>query len=149
VSEQTAEATQLLGQALFPAPDIWAPSQPEERCPPGRALLEQVRGHLGSRISQSLICPGESVDNRSNTASGTGRNNPATGTDLFWAPDIRAPSAPEDRCLPRRALTSRAGERAILCPMSLGDQSVQVRVQTAEATHLLGQALSSSAKRQV
>jgi hypothetical protein len=43
------------------------------------------------------------------------------------------------RCLPRRAL-SRAGERAILCPMSLGDQSMHVSVQTAEATNLLGQA---------
>jgi hypothetical protein len=28
-----------------------------------------------------------------------------------------------------------------LCPTSLGDQSVEVIVQTAEATHLLGQAL--------
>jgi hypothetical protein len=28
-----------------------------------------------------------------------------------------------------------------LCPTSLGDESVQVIVQTAEATHLLGQAL--------
>jgi hypothetical protein len=52
VSERTAEATQLLGQAevtqllgqtLFLDPDIWAPSPPEERCPPVRALPEQVR----------------------------------------------------------------------------------------------------------
>jgi hypothetical protein len=39
------------------------------------------------------------------------------------------------------ALTSRAGERAILCPRSLRDQSVQGSFQDAEATHLLGQAL--------
>ena len=35
----------------------------------------------------------------------------------------------------------RAGEGAILCPVSLGDQSVQVSMQTAKATHLWGQAL--------
>jgi hypothetical protein len=35
----------------------------------------------------------------------------------------------------------RTGEGAILCPRSLGDQSVQVNMQTAETTHLLGQAL--------
>ena len=38
-------------------------------------------------------------------------------------------------------MTIRAGERAIWCPVSLRDQSVQVSMQTAEATHLLGQAL--------
>ena len=75
MSKQTAEATQLLGQTPFQAPDIWAPSLPEERCPPGRTL------------------------------------------------------------------TAGAGKGAILFPGSLGDQSVQVRVWTAEATHLLGQAL--------
>jgi hypothetical protein len=63
------------------------------------------------------------------------------GQTLFQAPDIWAASPPEERCLPRRALTTRAGERAILCPLSLGDQSVQVSVQTAEATNLLGQSL--------
>jgi hypothetical protein len=60
---------------------------------------------------------------------------------LFRAPDIQAPSPPEEKCLPRVALTTRAGERAILCPMSLRDQSVQVSLQIAEATHHLGQAL--------
>jgi hypothetical protein len=34
----TAEATQLLGLALFWAADIRAPSLPEERWPPRRAL---------------------------------------------------------------------------------------------------------------
>ena len=38
-----AEATQLLGQNQFQAPDIREPSLPEERCPPGRAQPEQVR----------------------------------------------------------------------------------------------------------
>ena len=37
-----AEATQLLAQTPFQAPDIWALSPPEERCPPGKALKEQV-----------------------------------------------------------------------------------------------------------
>jgi hypothetical protein len=63
------------------------------------------------------------------------------GQTLFQAPDIKAPSPPEERCPAWRVLTTRAGERAILCPMSLRDQSVQVSLQTAEATHLLGQAL--------
>jgi hypothetical protein len=48
---------------------------------------------------------------------------------------------PEERWPPGRALTSREGERATLCPLSHRDQSVQVSVQTAEATHLLEQAL--------
>ena len=42
---------------------------------------------------------------------------------------------------PGRALTSRSGEGAILCPKCLRDQSVQVSAQTAEATYILGQAL--------
>jgi hypothetical protein len=50
----------------------------------------------------------------------------------FWAPNIRAPG---------KALTAGTGEEAILCPGSLRDKSVQVSLQTAEATHLLGQAL--------
>ena len=48
---------------------------------------------------------------------------------------------PEERWQTARALTSRVDERATLCPGSLGDQSVQVSLQTAAATHLLGQAL--------
>jgi hypothetical protein len=63
------------------------------------------------------------------------------GQTPFQSPDIRVYSLPEERCLPGRALTTRAGERTILCPVSIRDQSVQVSVQTAEATHLLGQAL--------
>jgi hypothetical protein len=46
-----------------------------------------------------------------------------------------------ERWPPGRALTARAGKGAILCPRSLGDQSVQVSTQSAEATHLLRQAL--------
>jgi hypothetical protein len=60
---------------------------------------------------------------------------------MFQVPDIRAPSPPEEQCQPWSALTTRAGERAIFFPVSLGDQSVQVSLQTAEATNLLGQAL--------
>jgi hypothetical protein len=88
-----------------------------------------------SRVPQRRVCTGESVNYRSHTVSGTGRSNTASGTD------IQAPSLPEERGLPGRALTTRVGERAILCPGSLRDQSVQVSLQTAEATHLLGQAL--------
>ena len=62
------------------------------------------------------------------------------GKTPFWAPDIRAPSPPEERYLPGRALTARAGEGAILYPSSLGDQSAPVSSQTEEATYLLGQA---------
>jgi hypothetical protein len=51
-----------------------------------------------------------------------------------------APFPPEERWSSKRALTSRADEGAILCPGSLRDQSVQVSMQSAEATHLLGQA---------
>ena len=36
------EAAQILGQTPFRVPDIQAPSPPEERCPPGRSLPEQV-----------------------------------------------------------------------------------------------------------
>jgi hypothetical protein len=53
-------------------------------------------------------------------------------------------SPPEERWLPGRALTDGAGGGAISCPGSLGDQSVQVSTQTAEATHLFGQALFRS-----
>jgi hypothetical protein len=74
---------------------------------------------------------------RSNTASGIGRSY----TVPFQAPDIQALSQPEEKCPPERALTTRAGEGAILCPASLRDHSVPVSMQTAEATHLLGQAL--------
>jgi hypothetical protein len=63
------------------------------------------------------------------------------GQTPFLIPDIRAPSPPEERGPLGRALTTRAGEKAMFCPMSLKDQSVQVSVHTAEATHLLGQAL--------
>jgi hypothetical protein len=63
------------------------------------------------------------------------------GQNLFHAADIWAPSLPEERCLPGTALIDRAVERAILCPVSLRDQSVQVSLQTAETTHLLEQAL--------
>jgi hypothetical protein len=61
------------------------------------------------------------------------------GQTPFWAPDIQAPSPPED--MPRRALITREGERDILCPMSLREKSVEVSLQMAEATHLLEQAL--------
>ena len=54
------------------------------------------------------------------------------GQSPFWAPDIQVPSPSEEKWPPWRALTSRAGEGAILCPRSLRDQSAQVSSQTAE-----------------
>ena len=48
------------------------------------------------------------------------------GQTPIQSSDIWAPSLAEERCLPERALTDRTGERDILCPMSLGDQYVQV-----------------------
>jgi hypothetical protein len=46
------------------APDIRAPSLPEERCPGG--LWRSTGGsHLGFRIPPRLVCRGESVDYRS------------------------------------------------------------------------------------
>jgi hypothetical protein len=51
VSEQTAEETQLLGQNPIWAPDIQAPSLPDERWPPGRALT--ARAGKGA-----IFCPG-------------------------------------------------------------------------------------------
>jgi hypothetical protein len=78
-----AEATQLLGQTPFQAPDIWAPSLPEDRCPPhlGGPCWSTWGSHLGSRILQRLVCTGKSVDYRSNTASGTGGSHTASGVD--------------------------------------------------------------------
>jgi hypothetical protein len=46
----------------------------------------------------------------------------------------------EEMCPPWRALNFRAGERAILGSTFLREKSVQMSMQTAEETHLLGQA---------
>ena len=58
---------QLLRQTLFQAPEIQAPSLPEERCPPcpGGLCRSTWSSHLGSRIPLRLVCAGESVDYRS------------------------------------------------------------------------------------
>jgi hypothetical protein len=92
-------------------------------------------GSLRDQSAQvsSWTVKGEQADCRSNTASGTDPVSDSRHPGTF-------PARGEVR-EPERALTTRAGERAILCPMSLGNQSVQVSMQTAEATHLLGQAL--------
>ena len=49
MSKQTAEATKLLGQDLFWATDIQAPSPPEERWPPRRDL--KARAGEGAILS--------------------------------------------------------------------------------------------------
>jgi hypothetical protein len=58
---------QLLRQTLFWAPDIWAPSLPEERCLPcpGGLCWSTWGSHLHSRIPLRIVCAGESVDYRS------------------------------------------------------------------------------------
>ena len=131
-----AEVTQLLENTPFWALDIRATSPPEERCLLGRALTAEagegailcpwfLRDHSAQVSSQTV--EGEQADCRSNTASGT---DPFSGS--------RQPGTFPTRgeVSAGRALTTRAGERAIWCPVSLGDKSVQVSVQTAEATHL-------------
>jgi hypothetical protein len=120
VSKATAEATQLLGQTPFQDPDIWAPSLPEERCPPGRTLT----GRAGEG---TILCPRSLRDQSALlTAEPTQFLGQAEATQLlgqtpFQAPDIWAPSPREGRCPPGRALTTRASERSSLCPRSLRD----------------------------
>ena len=63
------------------------------------------------------------------------------GQTPFGAPNFQAPSPPEEKYSPGRALTAGAGKGAILGPGSFREQSMQVSMQTAEVTHLLGQAL--------
>ena len=82
--------------------------------------------------SSRPVCAGESVDCRSDTASGTDPISRSRHLGTFPA---------RGEVSDGRAVTARAGEGAILFPWSLRDQSAQVRVGTAEATHLLGQAL--------
>jgi hypothetical protein len=91
-----AEVTQLLGQTPFWAPDIRASSLPEDRYPThSEGLCQNTWGiHLGSQISQGLVCEGESVDYRRYTASGTGRSNTASVTGpvlgLHLQPGVRS-----------------------------------------------------------
>ena len=73
----------------------------------------------------------EQVDCRSNTASGT---DPVSGSRHPGTFSARGEVSSLEGSLGE-------GERAILGRMSLREQSVQVNVQTAEETHLLGQAL--------
>jgi hypothetical protein len=83
-------------------------------------------------VPRRPLCSGESMDCRSNTASGTGRSTQLLGKAPSWAPDIWAPSLSEESCLPRRSLTAWTKEGAILDPGSLGDQSAQVTSQNVE-----------------
>jgi hypothetical protein len=74
-----SEATQLLEQTPFQAPDIQAHFSPEERCLHRRVLSEQVRetswvqGSLRDQSAQvsSWTVKGKRAGCRSNTASGT------------------------------------------------------------------------------
>ena len=80
-----AEVTQLLEQTPFWAPDIQAPSLPEERGPIHlEGLCQSTWGsHLWSLISQRLVCAGESADYRSYTASETDESDTASGIGRF------------------------------------------------------------------
>ena len=124
------------------APDIWAPSLTKERCPTERALNAGA-GEGAILGPQSLR--DQSVQVSSQTVKGKQEGcrsiKRLLGQTQFQAPDIREPSLAEERWLPGRALNPRAGERAILCSTSLRDQAMQVSLQTAEATHVLGQVL--------
>jgi hypothetical protein len=131
---EQAEATQLLGQTPFLAPDKQAPSLPEERCLPRRALTTRA-------CDRAFLCPMSLGDQSAQVRVWTTEATQLLGLIPFWAPVTQATSPPEKRCLPRKALTTRPGERAIFCPASLREQSAKVSTQTAEATHLLGQAL--------
>jgi hypothetical protein len=99
VSKQTAEATQLLGQALFWAADIQAPSPREERWLSGRAQPpEQVRE------PSCLLCPSEtslcsSAHRLQRMSKWTAKATQLLGQTsiLGWAPDIWAPSPSEER----------------------------------------------------
>jgi hypothetical protein len=81
---------------------------------------------------RAILCPGSLRDQsaqvrvRSTEATqllGQAETTQLLGQTPFQAPDILTPSLPEERCLHGRALTFRGGDRAILCPGSLGDQS--------------------------
>ena len=117
--DQTAEVAQLWGQTLFQAPDIWAPSLPEKRCPPGRALT------AGAGEGAILYPrPSETSLHRSALRLQKVSEQSAEATQLlgqtpFQAPDIRVPSLRKG-CPPGSALTAVKGEGAILCPGSLG-----------------------------
>ena len=87
------------------------------------------------------MCPGSLRDQSAQVRVQTAEVTQLLGQTPFQAPDIPVPSQPEERWLTRRNLTAGAGEGAILCPGSLRDQSAQVRMQTAEATYILRQAL--------
>ena len=99
-----AEATEFLGQTPFWAPDIWATSLPEERCPPGNALLEQV-GKPSLRDQSAQV--------RVYIASGTG---PVSGLHLqprgrSRMSDISTPSLQEESLPAESTLTTETQER--------------------------------------
>jgi hypothetical protein len=99
----------------------------------GSACWSRRGSYLGSQIPQRPVCTGESGDCRSDTASGTGRSNTASGTDPVSGSRHPGtfPTRGEGRCPPGSALPAGAGEKAILSPGSLRDQSVQsVQVST-------------------
>jgi hypothetical protein len=117
-----AEVTQLLGQTPFRAPNIRAPSLPEERCLPltGGLCQSTWMSHLGSWIPQRLICTGESVDYRSYTASRKGRSDTASAADPFSGSRYRGnfPTRGEVSALPGRALLEHLQEPFLVLDIS-------------------------------
>ena len=116
-----AEATKLLGQTSFQAPDIWALSLPEERCPLGRTLT--------AGASEGAIMGPRSLRDHSAQVSSVEGDQSTVATQLlgqtpFPAQDKWALSRTEEWCLSWRPLTIRASERAILGDSFLGQQSV-------------------------
>ena len=96
---QTTEATQLLGQTPFWGPDIQASSPPEDRCPPGKALSEQVGEPLGSQIPQRLVCTGESVHTEATQLLRQGEATQLLGQALFRAFIFSQEASPDARYL--------------------------------------------------
>jgi hypothetical protein len=75
-----AEATQLLEQTLFPAPDIGHfPHQRRGVCQGGLWPPEQVREPSCVHVPWRPVCAGEHADRRGNTSSGKG---PVSGLHL-------------------------------------------------------------------
>jgi hypothetical protein len=108
VSKQTTEARQLLGQTSFQTRDIQAPSPPEKRCPPWRALTAWTG-------EEAILSPRSLRDQSAQVTVQTAGVTQLLGQTLFQDPGIWAPSPPEERCQLGRALKARAEERAILC----------------------------------
>jgi hypothetical protein len=76
-----AEVTQLLGQTSFWAPDIWASflARGEVTAWEGSDCQRRYESHFVSPVPQRSVCAGDHAECRGNTSSGTG---PVSGIHL-------------------------------------------------------------------